>query len=315
VRRPFPDRPGIAAAAASVAVLALVLALVLAGCGLGRGGGSSAVSLTLTRDFGRVRLATVDKPRITGGETVLQLLQKSFQVSTAGDTVTSIDGAGATPGSRWLLFVNGSQATIGTARKPTLLHPGDHIWWDLQADGAARTVPAVVGSFPEPFVHGVAGKRLPVTLECAPDTTAACNRASAAITAAGIPAARQLPGTGSGTDSLGVVVGTWRDLRGEIAGVLIAAGPASSGIYARFAGAGGQTLELLDSSGAVVRRLGAGAGLVAATATSSTEPTWLVTGTDPAGVAAAASALGAARLRDHLALAVRGTRDLRLPQP
>ena len=42
----------------------------------------------------------------------------------------------------------------------------------------------------------------------------------------------------------------------------------------------GDTLELLDPAGTVVRTLGAGAGLVAATAQPSAEPTWLVTGTD-----------------------------------
>jgi hypothetical protein len=297
-----------------VLVLGL-LALVLTGCGLAGKHGSDAVGLTVTRDFGATRLGSVELAHVGGSLTLLGLLEQKFPVRAAGSSVQAIDGVSAPPGSRWFLFVNGSAASIGPVTRRTVVHAGDQVWWDLQTVGAARTVPAVVGSFPEPFIHGVGGKRLPVTLECATDTTTACDRAAAAITAVGVPAARQLAGTGSGTDTLGVVVGTWRDLRGEIAGFLIAHGPGSSGIYAHFAGRDGQTLELLDSGGRVVRRLGRGAGLIAATGNSSTQPIWLVTGTDAAGVSAAASALAAGRLRDHLAVAVQGASDLPVPQP
>ena len=55
-----------------------------------------------------------------------------------------------------------------------------------------------------------------------------------------------------------------------------------------------------------MRTLGAGAGLIAATAGQSSVPTWMITGTDPAGVIAAAPAL-TARADDHFALAVDGT--------
>jgi hypothetical protein len=53
--------------------------------------------------------------------------------------------------------------------------------------------------------------------------------------------------------------------------------------------------------------------LVAATAQASTEPTWLITGTDAAGVSAAARAFTAAALRDHFAVAVQGSRLLPVP--
>ena len=59
--------------------------------------------------------------------------------------------------------------------------------------------------------------------------------------------------------------------------------------------------------------MGAGAGLVAATGNNSTAPVWLVTGTNAAGVSAAAAALTAARLDDHFALAVYGNADLPVP--
>ena len=66
--------------------------------------------------------------------------------------------------------------------------------------------------------------------------------------------------------------------------------------------------------GSLTRTLGSGAGLVAATAQGSGPPTWLVTGTDAAGVLAAASSLNAASLRDHFALATAGGQRLPVPQ-
>lgn len=242
-------------------------------------------------------------------------MEHSFPVRVVGNTVTAIDGVGAKPGSSWFLFVNGSASGIGPRKRRTVVHAGDRIWWDFHDDTATRKVSAVVGAFPEPFIHGVGGKRLPVTLECGSDVTKACDRVAAALAAVGVPAARQLLGTGSGTNTLGIVVGTWSDVAREIAALLIAHGPATGGVYARFAGHSDHTLALLDSRGRVGRRLGAGAGLVAATGNDKTAPTWLVTGTDAAGVSAAASAMTTGRLGDHLAVAVQGTQVLPVPQP
>jgi hypothetical protein len=54
----------------------------------------------------------------------------------------------------------------------------------------------------------------------------------------------------------------------------------------------------------VARTLGSGAGLIAATRDNVSAPVWLVTGTDAAGVKAAAAALTPSRLKDRFALAV-----------
>ena len=107
-------------------------------------------------------------------------------------------------------------------------------------------------------------------------------------------------------------VGTWRDMRGQIVTSLIDNGPGTSGVYARFT-ATGQALELLDPRGGTVRTLRAGAGLVAASAQGSFEPTWVITGTDAAGVSAAAEALTPARLAEHFALAVQGASSYPVP--
>ena len=295
-------------------LVAIGIATLLGGCGLGPGRGTNDVSVVVTRDFGQRLVKSVAHAKVPGSETVMRLLERSFHVQTryGGGFIESIDGlSGAPPHLDWFYYVNGVEATLGAAG--TGIHRGDRVWWDLHDWTATDSIPAVVGSFPEPFLHGTGGRRWPTTLACATDTAPACAKVASELKAIGVPAATQTIGSASGTDSIAVVVGTWKDVRGELAGTLIAHGPAASGIYARFAGPDGGTLELLDPAGRVARSLGAGAGLIAATSQSSAAPTWLIIGTDPAGVGAAAAALTASRLRDHFALAVQDGRDMPVP--
>ncbi len=291
--------------------MAALAVAAVSGCGLGPGPGTSNVSVTVTRDFGTRSVGAHTQARVPGSETVMRMLERSFQVSTryGGGFVESIDGQSGTSDRRdWFYYVNGMQSSIGAAQ--TAVHKGDRIWWDLHDWSVTDTIPAVVGSFPEPFLHGTGGRRLPTVIECASDVEAACRRVSAQLSALGVPVASQLLGTGSGTDSLAVLVGTWQDLGPTAAGTLITQGPASSGVYAKFSGSG---LELLDPRGHLARTLGAGAGLIAATSQGSAPPTWLITGTDAAGVSAAAASLSAARLSDHFALAVDSGAQLPVP--
>jgi hypothetical protein len=292
---------------------ALAIATV-SGCGLGAGHGTSDVTLNVTKNFGDARVGSVTEQHVPGSETVMRILQRSFHVTTryGGGFVESIEGlSGGSSRRDWFYYVNGIQASLGAAG--TGVHRGDQIWWDLHDWSATDTIPAVVGSFPEPFVHGAGGKRLPTTIACGDNVDAACQHVASVLGADGVPVSTELIGTGSGTDSLAIEVASWNELSDQLVGTVIEHGPSASGVYAKFAGPGGHSLQLLDPHGKVVQTLGAGAGLIAATAQGSAEPTWLVTGTDAAGVAAAAKAFSASRLRDHFALAVNGDTDLPVP--
>lgn len=296
--------------------LPLAAALALAGCGLGvgPGHGTSDVTLTVTRGFGSATVASITRSKVPGSETVMRMLERSFHVQTryGGGYVQSIDGrSGSSSRLDWFYYVNGIEAPKGAAT--TIVHKGDRIWWDLHDWSSSESIPAVVGSFPEPFVHGSGGRRYPTTIECAANVDAACKQVTAELKTSGVPASSQFLGTGSGEDSLAVLVGTWSTLKATIAGNLIQQGPSASGVYARFGGANQNSLELLDPAGKVVRTLGPGAGLVAATASGGAPPTWLVTGTNVAGVRAAAAAMTPSRLHDHFALAVQGSGDLPVP--
>ncbi|MBV9007411.1 MAG: DUF4430 domain-containing protein [Solirubrobacterales bacterium] len=297
-----------------LAATVALAAAVAGGCGVGAGKGTSDVTLTVTRAFGSAEIASITRSKVPGSETVMRALERSFQVQTryGGGFVESIDGrAGDSSRRDWFYYVNGIEAPRGAAT--TAVHRGDRIWWDLHDWSATDSVPAVVGSYPEPFVHGAGGRRFPTTIECASNVSAPCKRVTAQLNSAGVPVSSQLLGTGSGQDTLTVLVGTWSDLRAAIAGSLIERGPSASGVYARFGGPDGRSLQLLDPSGRAVRTLGAGAGLIAATGDRGSTPAWLITGTDVAGVSAAAAAMTPTRLRDHFALAVQGSADLPIP--
>jgi Domain of unknown function (DUF4430) len=286
---------------------AALFAVALAGCGLGAGPAPSAINLTVTRDFGAQPVRSQSAPRVHGQETVMSLLMRNATVTTryGGGFVQSVDGssggdAGGQPRD-WFYYVNGVQAPQGAAA--TNVHPGDHIWWDLHDWSETDSVPAVVGSFPEPFLNGIDGKRLPVRIECASVSSTPCQTVSSRLRALGVPAALAAIGPGDEPETLRVLVGPWAELRGDPAAHQIELGPRASGVYARFA-AGGATLTLLNEQGAPARTLTAGAGLIAATRYGEEAPAWVVTGTDAAGVQLAAQSLEQATLGDRFAVAL-----------
>lgn len=299
-----------------VGTLVAVVALLLTGFDVGGGGreGGSARVL-VTEDFGTRVVGARVVQELPANETAMRMLQRNFDVETAygGRYVTAIDGReGSRTGQRdWFFFVNGIGSQVGAAEVD--VHPGDAIWWDRHDWSGSQRVEAVVGQFPEPFAHGFDGRRLPLVLQCAASAEEACQQVAERLTAVGALPARQTLGTNVETAVLRVLVGEWAAIRRDHALRLLDRGPQTSGVYARFAD-DGASLELLDPAGEVVRRLGAGAGLVAATRLGEQVPTWAVTGTDAAGVAAAAEALVADRLRNRFAVAIEpGGGDVGLP--
>jgi hypothetical protein len=286
---------------------ALLLGALVAGCGLGAGAGTGGVSLVVTRDFGDSRVGGVRADHVPGSETVMRFLTRSFSVQTryGGGFVQAINGLSSQYGTGrrvdWFYYVNGIEASKGAAG--FRLHRGDRVWWDRHDWSAAQRVPAVVGSFPEPFLHGRDGRRLPTRIDCASGATTACNLVARQLRAVGVPAAQAALGTTFDPDTLRVVVGPWSAARTDPAARQVEGGPAASGVYARF-DAGGQRLVLLDAAGRARRSYAAGAGLIAATRLGDRAPTWVVAGTDAAGTTAAARAFAEpSRLSDRFAVA------------
>jgi hypothetical protein len=300
------------------ALLAVLCAALAAGCGLGAGESrQGGATVTVTRDFGSRAVGSGSEKTLRGGETVMRQLQRGFEVETryGGGFVGAINGvAGGREDGRpadWFFYVNGIEAGVGAAERK--LHPGDDVWWDYHDWGAAMRVPAVVGAFPEPFLSGSEGRKFVVRLGCAADAGDACDEVQKRLKEAGVTVGgRSTPGGISGPGVLSVQVGRWQDIRLQPAARVIEQGPGASGVFAR-PSAAGSAIALLDPRGRPERTLGAGGGLVAATALKDEAPTWIVTGTDAVGLAAAAAQLDPNSLRNHFAIAVEDGRAVPLP--
>lgn len=288
----------------SVRILATAVALgatAVAGCGLGPGKSSGDVDLIVSRDYGTKILVQKQDP-IHESDTVFRVLDRNADVSTryGGGFVQSIDGlSGTTSGGRtsdWFFYVNGIESPIGSAQYD--LSGGDRIWWDYRDWTAAMRVPAVVGSWPEPFVHGFEGRHFDVNVDCSGGVGAVCQTVSARIRSAGGKLAQGESGERLGT----VLVGTWSALQWSPAARLLAKPPSDSGVFAHFVGTKKPLLELLNQQGQPAGSIGKGGGLIAALRPGDGPPTWVVTGTDAKGVIAAANLVGPA-LRNHYAVA------------
>jgi Domain of unknown function (DUF4430) len=310
IERPPARRRALAALVAAAALLS--------GCGLGPGDEQEGgAELRVTRDFGHEALGSIRVDSLREDQTVMRLLRSEFDVETrfGGRFVQAIDGLrGAGPaGTRdWFFFVNGIESGEGAAEYE--LSPGDRVQWDHRSWGAAMSVPAIVGAFPEPFLHGIEGERRPVRVECDEVESNPCRDARETLDRAGVPtsgASLGAPGTEAVTR---LVVAQWPRARIVRGGATLEEGPEASGVFARFA-EDGRSLDLLDEAGEVARtvRPGDGTALVAALRPRADELLWLVTALDQKGLAAGVAALEEDRLRDAFAVAVTDDTVEKLP--
>lgn len=278
------------------ALVLLVAVATLAGCGASARTDSDEIALTVTRDFGAGDVVALRRERIPPDGGLAPIFERYPD----------------TRGSQ-SVFVNGMAPLEPVA--DLAVHGGDRVWLDQHAPAAATDIPAVVGSFPEPFVHGFDGKRLPVRVECDDPRAGVCAAVAEKLVSLGVVAGRSIISRSAADMTVRILVAPWKRLRGrEFETDLIDEGPRASGVFARFDGSG-QRLLVLDAAGNVARTLGAGTGLIAATRAKDRQPVWFVTGTDDAGVAAAARALDESVLSDRFALAISDDLPVAVPQP
>jgi hypothetical protein len=296
----------------AVALTLLFAALVTAGCGLGPGNGVKDAELTVTRDYGTVPVLHRQLGDLTESDTVMRALERNADITTryGGGFVQSIEGLEAEESADgsldWFFFVNGVESTIGAADYS--LHGGESIWWDYRDWDAAMRVPAVVGSWPQPFLAGYEGKQRPVAVECL-DGGGACNEVDERLAAEGVEVSAQPP-----SGAIRVLVGPWARVRNDPAAAQVERGPQTSGVFADFHREGsGYRLVGLNEAGDAAVDFGPDSGLVAATRRYEEPPVWIVTGASGAGVRAAAGLLDGNDLRDHYAVATDGGKETPLP--
>ena len=226
--------------------------------------------------------------KIPAGETVMRLLQRTFEVETryGGGFVQEIDGVGGgRRGGRpvdWFFYVNGIEAetrrrrAAARGRRPRVVGPPRLGRRDAHPGGRRLLSRAVrVG------LEGQAGAgadRLRRRARSARAREVRKRLEDAGAKVGGLSTDRLAGGPGV----LRVLVGRWAEVRRDPAARRLEGGPKVSGVFA-LPSAKGDRLELLDPRGAAVRTLGAGSGLVAATSFLDQQPTWVVAGTDDVG--------------------------------
>ncbi len=305
--------------AAAIAACCCVAAV---GCGFGEGERAEGdAHLAVTRDFGSKRLVEATSERPSESETVVRMLDRVAEIETSYggnfvDTIDGLSGSTASGGdSDWFFFVNGyfSEVGAGEAR----VTGGDEVWWDYHRWEGTYETPAVVGSWPQPFLAAVD----PV-IGCA-TRLRLCDRIAARLRAQGVEPKIASDGYGANQLEEGTVrilVGQWSRLSDQPAAAKLAGPTSRSGVYARFEPPDGSTpsldrrasdpdratdshLLVFDDAGRLVSNYGEGVGLIAATADLGGPATWLVTGLGKAGVVAAVDAFGP-DLRDKFAILV-----------
>jgi hypothetical protein len=308
-------RPALAGVATATA---LACAVAVAACGFGAGPASTGTAtLTVTRDYGSRTLLEATDENPPESETVIRFLDSEANITTryGGGFVQSIDGisgTGAGGTSDWFFYVNGVESPVGSA--DVRVKGGQKIWWDYHDWTAAMSVPAVVGSWPEPFAQASSNDPSPVRVVCL-GARPPCEVTSDRLADAGVQASIEPRAKGGATGALQVLVGPWARVRSDPAVDELRGSPQSTGIFATFKAPDEPRPRLigLDATGTPAKDLGTGAGLVAALRGRDEAPMWIVTGSGPAAVGRAADALGSGTLRNRYAVAA--TRHGAVPLP
>ncbi len=284
----------------ALAVASLLAALAAAGSGCGFGAGEHAGERGLADRHARLRhrarSAASGSASVSESDTVMRLLQRDFEVETryGGNFVQEIDGvAGGREGGRrvdWFYYVNGIEASNGAAERrvaagrPDLVGPPRLERHDARP-GGGRLVPRAV-RVRQRGAQAARADRVPRRgrrgLRRGRD--AAGRRGRHRHGSLGARAVRRARGAAGARRA--VVGGAPRHRRAQARGRARGVGRVRAADAGRATGSTCSTQR-----GRVVRTLGSGGGLLAATRIEAQQPTWVVTGVDAAGVAASAAAL------------------------
>ena len=324
---------------ASLALLLVLVVLVAPILGCSDSGleqeplSSSAETSTFSRvvvttDFGETLLVeeTLDLP---GDITAMEALKQVAKVETAygGGFVNAIEGVRSeyTSGHKgkadWFWYINGIQAKSGAGEYK--LRPGDVEHWDFRDWSFHYFVPAIVGHFPEPFLHGYGGNIAPTVVVYDAGFEEEAEYLIAGLEVLGVGQV-----TSRGVSTLTeeekkhanlLIIGTEScDLISELN---------SGRLYDRagfFAQLKDNKIVTYTANGDISAEYGAGWGLIQATQSpwnskgigACENVVWMVSGTDEAGVEAAVDALleTPEELRFACGVVVSGEKIIKVPR-
>ncbi len=248
------------------------------------------VRLLVTRNFGSQSILQ-ETVGIEKNWTIMDLLKSEMTVETryGGAFIDSINGLKGSSGGLsgemqdWFYYVNGICPDVGGL--DYIINPGEVIWWDYHVWKAGPANAAVVGCYPEPFLHGYEGKIKSTTIMCPTDDLEAGYRLEQALKAKGVSGVKVMQideGLLANRQGPTIMLGEWEDLcrSSFLQDFNQAYKRNGTGIHFNE-----MKLELIDIKGQVSRSIDGSAGVIVATGSGLGDPCplWLVSGTDLQG--------------------------------
>ncbi|KAJ49661.1 hypothetical protein BD780_000535 [Clostridium tetanomorphum] len=248
------------------------------------------VDLIVTKDFGHNKMFS-QNVGLVKDEVGMEVLFRNLDIQTAygGGFVNAINGleskytffSGADRKKEdWFYWVNGILAPVGVAEyRPS---DGDAIWWDYHEWNTTMFIPAVIGSYPEPFQHGFWGKNPGTVVMYTDEFKDDAEKLKKSLKEKGVKSIDVVKYDSTKIDKpdkYHILLGKWDDLlknskrlkemnwRNKL-----------EGTYVEFKNG---KLNALDNTGKVIKSYDkAGAIYATSSGMGSTVPVWLVTGTD-----------------------------------
>jgi len=263
---------------------------------------AGTASLWVTRDFGAEDIFCSEVP-VTPNQSVMELLKEHLDVETeyGGGFVNAINGfesgySGKTGEERrkvdWFYYVNGILSDEGPAEYVPA--DGDVIWWDYRPWGEIAFTPAVVGAFPQPFSGGYGGKTRDTLILAGEGCDKWAGQLAGFLEEAGAKSVEVVPYSetaASNRSQMVLVVALWEQLCGSPFWEGIQQHRDRTGWFAELTP--GRFYPLDEHALRQNEGFGEKTGAVLATAAGlgDPHPLWLVTATDPEGLAGLVNAL------------------------
>lgn len=259
------------------------------------------VDLIVTKDFGRTKMfgKTVGLVR---DEVGMEVLFRNLDIQTAygGGFVNAINGLESgftffTGKDRkkldWFYWVNGILAPVGVAEyRP---QPGDVVWWDYHDWSMTMFIPAIIGSYPQPFKNGFWGKNPGTVIMYGQGCESEAARLKLSLEKQGV---RQVDSAAFDPQAIRspkkyyILLGPWDEIS-ALSSLITDVNKKNKmvGVYVKFEN--GEVKGLDFKGNTVSSHREAGAVFAYGSAIGELNPVWMVTGSSTAGVKMAVDVL------------------------
>lgn len=253
------------------------------------------VNLVVTRDYGHTKMFG-QRVGLVKDEVGMEVMFRNLDIQTAygGGFVNAINGLESqytfyTGSDRknldWFYWVNGILAPVGVAEyRP---QTGDEIWWDYHNWDITMFIPAVIGSYPQPFKSGFGGKNPGTVIMYTEAFQEGARQLKQSLLNKGvkeIDVAGYNPSVLEKPDKYYILLGTWEELsHGSALLQKTNLKNKLTGVYVKFAD---EKMHALNNRGQTIKTFDGTAGAVYACAPGigALKPAWLITGIDKGGV-------------------------------